>query len=254
MTCHIMRMSGHSTHCGLTDLPPGDSYVEDGGREYMADCRKCVRAAGRHRDEALAELEAERGGGEKALFGGRPAVCVFCGSRPGRSLRYVSEARALGAGLAAARVPVVYGGASVGLIGAMADSVLEAGGDIAAVVPECLYEPGSRHPGVAAMIEEPDLHERKRRMFGMSSAFVAMPGGVGTFDEILEVMAWTQLRDGGVEAKPLFLLNVDGFFDRLVGALMHSVEEGFAQFEVVAVEVFADAAALVEAVRSALAS
>lgn len=164
---------------------------------------------------------------EEVSFAEGPTVCVFCGSRPGRDPRYLAEARALGAGLAGRGVRIVYGGASVGLMGALADAALGAGGEVVSVVPECLYGPEARHGGVTRLIESPDLHERKRLMFGMASAFVALPGGIGTLDEVFEVLAWTQLRTGGVDGKPLLLMDVGGFFAPLMSLLAHSVGHGF---------------------------
>lgn len=156
-----------------------------------------------------------------------PTVCVFCGSRPGKDPGYLRETHALGAGLAERGIRIVHGGASVGLMGALADAALGAGGEVVSVVPECLYGPEARHGGVTRLIESPDLHERKRTMFGMADAFVALPGGIGTLDEVFEVLAWTQLRTGGVDGKPLFLMNVGGYFAPLMSLLVHSVDHRF---------------------------
>lgn len=154
-------------------------------------------------------------------------VCVFCGSRPGTDPGYLREARAVGRGIAELGLRTVYGGASVGLMGALADAAMEAGGRVVSVVPDCLRGPEARHPSVKDVVEVRDLHERKRAMFSMSSAFVALPGGIGTLDEVFEVLAWSQLRDGGVDGKPLMLLDAGGFFEPLLDLLRHADRGGF---------------------------
>jgi len=223
VTCHIVESWPHAL-CGFdfNESRGLHTYVEALGRRLeMVDCRACLREMARDRDAALAKAE-----GETLSWDGL-TVCVFCGSRPGRDPRYLEDARELGTGLAQRGIRIVYGGASVGLMGAMADAALGAGGEVVSVVPECLYGPEARHAGVSRVVETPDLHERKRTMFGMADAFVAMPGGVGTLDEILEVMAWAQLRTGGVDGKPLFLLDTLGYFEPFVRMVMHSQDSGF---------------------------
>jgi uncharacterized protein (TIGR00730 family) len=152
------------------------------------------------------------------------SVCVFCGSSPGAHPDYEAAARALGVGLADAGTPVVYGGASVGLMGALADAALEAGGEVVGVIPRSLVDREAAHPGLTALHVVGTLHERKARMAELSDAFVALPGGAGTLEELFEVYTWAQL---GLHAKPLALVNVRAYFDGLLAFLDHATAEGF---------------------------
>jgi uncharacterized protein (TIGR00730 family) len=151
-------------------------------------------------------------------------VCVFCGSSQGARPGYGDAARSFGRLLAERGLGLVYGGASVGLMGELADAALAAGGEVVGVIPDRLVERELAHPGLTELRVVSTLSERKTQMAGLSAAFVALPGGAGTLDELFEVWTWSVL---GVHAKPFGLLDVDGFFEPLVAALDHLVEEGF---------------------------
>jgi uncharacterized protein (TIGR00730 family) len=152
------------------------------------------------------------------------AVCVYCGSATGAKPVYAEAARSFGRALAAAGISLVYGGGRVGLMGLIADEVMAAGGRAVGVIPELLLNKEVGHTGLSELIVVPDMHERKKQMADLSDAFVAMPGGVGTFEELFEVYTWAQL---GYHHKPVGLLNVAGYYDPLLGMLRHTVEEGF---------------------------
>jgi uncharacterized protein (TIGR00730 family) len=151
-------------------------------------------------------------------------VCVFSGSSPGADLAYRAGARDLGSRLAERGVDVVYGGASVGLMGAVADAAMEAGGHVIGVIPRSLVDREVAHPALGDLRVVETMHERKAVMGELSDAFVALPGGVGTLEELFEVYTWNQL---GLHAKPLGLFNVRGYFDGLVRFLDHAVAERF---------------------------
>lgn len=151
-------------------------------------------------------------------------ICVFCGSSPGRNGAYRDAAEALGRLLAREGIGLVYGGASVGLMGAVADAALAAGGEVTGVIPRALKAKEIAHPGLSALHVVETMHERKALMVELSDGFIALPGGMGTFDEFFEVVTWAQL---GIHAKPLGLLNVAGYYDRLAAFLDHTVAEGF---------------------------
>jgi uncharacterized protein (TIGR00730 family) len=151
-------------------------------------------------------------------------ICVFCGSNPGDDPRYIGAARALGQALAADGVGLVYGGASVGLMGAVADAALEAGGEVIGVMPRALAEKEIAHKGLADLRITGSMHERKALMAALSDGFVALPGGAGTFEELFEVWTWAQL---GHHAKPCALLNVAGFYDGLATFLDGVAAHGF---------------------------
>jgi uncharacterized protein (TIGR00730 family) len=145
-------------------------------------------------------------------------VCVYCGSGPGTNPRFVESAIALGKIFAENDVRLVYGGGSVGLMGAIAKSVLEHGGAVTGIIPDFLRARENALTRVQEMIVTPDMHERKRLMFERSDAFVALPGGVGTLEELVEMLTWQQL---GRHAKPILLANVDGFWEPLMALLAH---------------------------------
>ncbi len=151
-------------------------------------------------------------------------VCVFSGSSPGADLAYRAAARDLGHGLAERGIEIVYGGASVGLMGALADAALESGGRVTGVIPQSLVDREVAHPGLSDLRVVDSMHERKALMAELSDAFVALPGGIGTLEELFEVYTWNQL---GLHAKPLGLFNVRGYFDGLVRFLDHAVQERF---------------------------
>jgi uncharacterized protein (TIGR00730 family) len=151
-------------------------------------------------------------------------ICVFSGSSPGGDLAYRAAATDLGHRLAERGIEVVYGGASVGLMGAVADAAMEGGGHVIGVIPQSLVDREIAHPAVADMRVVESMHERKALMADLSDAFVALPGGVGTLEELFEVYTWNQL---GLHAKPLGLFNVRGYYDGLARFLDHAVEERF---------------------------
>ena len=152
------------------------------------------------------------------------AVCVYCGSAIGARPVYAEAAKAFGRALVGADLALVYGGGSVGLMGTIADEVLGLGGRAIGVIPELLMSKEVGHVGLTELHVVADMHERKKKMADLSDAFVSMPGGVGTFEELFEVYTWAQL---GYHQKPVALLNVDGYYDPLIAMLRHTVEEGF---------------------------
>jgi|SRR5665213_3545871 len=145
-------------------------------------------------------------------------ICVYCGSGPGTDPAFVEAAIALGAAMAKAGIGLVYGGGGDGMMGAVARAVLENGGQVMGIIPEFLI--GKEHPliGKHQLVITKDMHERKRKMFEMADAFVAMPGGVGTLEEIVEQMTWAQL---GRHKKPILLANIKGFWQPLCALLDH---------------------------------
>lgn len=148
-------------------------------------------------------------------------VCVFAGSSPGNDPRFLDAARELGAALAQRGVELVYGGANVGLMGAMANAVLEGGGHVIGVIPRHLLDFEVAHTGIPDLRIVESMHERKALMAELSDAFVALPGGFGTLEETFEVLTWRQL---GLHQKPVVILNAGGYFDALVAFLEHMVK------------------------------
>jgi uncharacterized protein (TIGR00730 family) len=151
-------------------------------------------------------------------------ICVFCGSSPGRSPAYAQAAVELGQTLVARGLGLVYGGASVGLMGNLADTVLQAGGEVIGVIPETLIRHEVTHRGLPDLRVVPSMAERKTLMAELSDAFISLPGGTGTLDEMFEMLTWSQL---GEHDKPSGLLDVDGFYSNLIAFLDHAVEERF---------------------------
>lgn len=151
------------------------------------------------------------------------ALCVFCGSSLPPDERFGDAARALGAELAERRVELVYGGGSVGLMGAIADACLAAGGRVTGVIPVGLFRREVGHTGLTRLYEVDSMHERKQRMYDLADAFVALPGGLGTLEEVAEIATWSQL---GLHRKPIVLLDVDGFWDPLTTQLDRMVDVG----------------------------
>ncbi len=156
------------------------------------------------------------------------AVCVFCGSSSGRRPEYALAARSLGRVLAERRITLVWGGGNVGLMGILADAVLEHGGRAIGVIPRGLEERELAHRGATELHVTRTMHERKALMERLSDAFVALPGGFGTLDELCEILTWRQL---GLHAKPMGLLDAGGYFGPLEAAFDHSVREGFVRAE-----------------------
>ena len=145
-------------------------------------------------------------------------VCVYCGSGPGTDPRFVEAAIALGKAFAENGIRLVYGGGSIGLMGAVATSVLDHGGTVTGIIPDFLTTRVNALKRVQEMIVTPDMHERKRLMFERSDAFVALPGGIGTLEELVEQLTWQQL---GRHAKPILIANIAGFWEPLLGLLTH---------------------------------
>ena len=155
-------------------------------------------------------------------------VCVFAGSSSGSRPEYRAAAETLGRELGARGIGLVYGGARVGLMGAVADAVLAAGGHVTGVIPRALVEKEVAHSGLSDLRVVTSMHERKALMGDLSDGFIALPGGWGTLDEFFEILTWAQL---GLHQKPCGLLNVHGYFDGLLSFLAHSTAEGFVRHE-----------------------
>ena len=151
-------------------------------------------------------------------------ICVFTGSNLGARLAYREAAAAMGRLLVARDLELVYGGGRVGLMGVIADAVLEAGGRVTGVIPRALKEREVDHRGCTELIIVETMHQRKAKMAALSDAFIAMPGGLGTLEEIFEVFTWAQL---GMHTKPLGFLDVDGYYAGLIQFLRHAAAEGF---------------------------
>ena len=152
------------------------------------------------------------------------AVCVYCGSNVGSKPAYAERAIALGARLAQEKLALVYGGGDVGLMGTLADAALEAGGEVIGVIPEQLVGWEVAHRGLTRLDVVANMHERKARMFDLSDAFIALPGGFGTLDEMFEMLTWRQL---GLGDKPCAFLDVDNFYSPLIAMMDRMVEERF---------------------------
>ena len=151
------------------------------------------------------------------------AVCVFCGSSAPADPRYQEAARALGALIARRGIDLVYGGGSVGLMGELADAALDAGGRVIGVIPAGLFAREINHTGLTELHEVASIHERKQLMYDLSDAFIALPGGLGTLEELAEVATWSQL---GLHSKPVVLLDVGGFWEPLIAQLDRMVDVG----------------------------
>ena len=155
-------------------------------------------------------------------------VCVFCGSSPGSDPRYRDAAAALGSALARSGRRLVFGGGRVGLMGAVADAALAEGGDVVGVIPRHLADREVAHLGLRDLRVVNSMHERKALMSDLADAFIALPGGLGTLEELFEVWTWGQL---GLHRKPYGLLNTAGYFDALLAFLAHGVEQRFVKAE-----------------------
>ncbi len=152
------------------------------------------------------------------------SVCVFCGSKTGLRPEFAEAARDLGRGIAAAGMQLVYGGGNIGLMGVVADAALDAGGRVIGVIPESLLNRELGHTGVDDLQVVDSMHTRKARMADQSHAFVALPGGLGTFEELFEVVTWAQLQ---LHSKPVAVLNVASYYDKLLEFLESTVSAGF---------------------------
>lgn len=152
------------------------------------------------------------------------SICVYCGSSFGNSPVHAEAARMLAQELVRRNMALVYGGGKVGLMGVIADEVVKLGGEATGVIPKALLEKEVGHGELTRLFVVKDMHERKAMMADLSDGFIAMSGGIGTLEELFEVLTWAQL---GIHDKPIGLLNVDGFYDSLTGFLKHQVEQGF---------------------------
>ncbi|MES2069345.1 MAG: TIGR00730 family Rossman fold protein [Pseudomonadota bacterium] len=160
------------------------------------------------------------------------SICVYCGSSAGASPIYTEAAQALARQFVANDIALVYGGGNVGLMGVIADEVMRLGGKATGVIPQALMDKEVGHTGLSKLHIVNNMHERKAMMAELSDGFIAMPGGVGTLEELFEVFTWAQL---GFHAKPIGLLNVDGFYDSLVAFLNHTVQARFLKAEHLAI-------------------
>lgn len=151
-------------------------------------------------------------------------VCVFCGSSPGNRAVYAESARVLGRELASRRLGLVFGGGHIGLMGVLADAALAGGGEVIGVIPQALVDRELAHKGLTELRVVGTMHERKALMADLSDGFIALAGGFGTADELMEMLTWAQL---GLHDKPIALLNVAGYFDPVVAWLDRAVQEGF---------------------------
>ncbi|OTG76986.1 Rossman fold protein, TIGR00730 family [Acinetobacter sp. ANC 5054] len=154
----------------------------------------------------------------------QPLIALYCGSRSGNKPIYQEKAIALAQGIAEQGLGLVYGGASIGLMGQVADTVIQHGGEVVGVIPEFMLDYEIAHSHLTELHVVRTMHERKAMMAERASAFVALPGGLGTFEEILEIATWGQLNQ---HQKPMMLYNVNGFYDALIAQLDHAVLEGF---------------------------
>lgn len=151
-------------------------------------------------------------------------ICVFCGSSSGKQEKYVERARLLGELMAKNNIELVYGGASIGVMGAVADGCLAAGGRVIGVIPHSIMELEVGHQSLTELITVDNMHERKAKMYELSDVFFAMPGGMGTLDELCEIVTWAQLK---YHHKPFYVINEDGFFDHLMSHFKYINEQGF---------------------------
>jgi len=156
------------------------------------------------------------------------SVCVYCGSSSGISPVYADAAKSLGQKLVKHHLSLVYGGGHVGLMGIVADAVLEAGGEVTGVIPKALMDSEVGHDRLTRLVVVNDMHERKALMAEHADGFIAMPGGIGTLEELFETLTWAQL---GFHEKPIGLFNVAGFYDPLIDFLRHQTSQGFLRAE-----------------------
>jgi len=154
------------------------------------------------------------------------SLCVYCGSSRGHKPDYIAAAQELGKAMAERGVRLIYGGARLGVMGALADSVMEHGGEVIGIIPEHLQNSEVGHHGITELKVVDSMHTRKKLMFDLSDAFAVLPGGMGTLDETFEILTWRQLK---LHDKPLILLNVTGYWDGLLKLVDHVIEQGYAQ-------------------------
>jgi uncharacterized protein (TIGR00730 family) len=158
----------------------------------------------------------------------QPRICVFCGSADGADPAYVETAKELGQRIAEAGMGLVYGGATVGLMGVLADAVIAGGAEVVGVMPDVLMDREIAHRGVTHFHVVKTMHERKALMYEHADAFIALPGGYGTLDEFIEIVTWAQLK---IHQKPCILINTNGYYDALLAFLDHATSQGFLKAE-----------------------
>ena len=151
-------------------------------------------------------------------------ICVYCGSSTGHNSNFEKAARELGVEIGRRKLGLVYGGSSVGLMGTVADAVLDEGGEVQGVIPEKLKKREVAHHHLSELHVTENMHQRKALMAQLSDAFIALPGGFGTFEELIETITWIQL---GIHHQPLVLFNVDGYYDPLINFVDQAVDQGF---------------------------
>lgn len=155
-------------------------------------------------------------------------VCVYCGSSPGTDQMYTETARVFGRLLAENNIGLVYGGASIGVMGALADAVMEHGGSVTGIIPHGLFKKEVAHEGISSLLVVDSMHERKALMAQMADALVTLPGGFGTLEELFEMVTWNQI---GIHSKPIFLLNTLSFYTPLLQFIDHVTQQGFIRKE-----------------------
>ncbi|MEP2024382.1 MAG: TIGR00730 family Rossman fold protein [Reichenbachiella sp.] len=155
------------------------------------------------------------------------SICVYCGSSLGKDVRYVEIATELGTALADRNIRLVYGGARIGIMGAVAQACMSNGGSVTGIIPEFLDQVEITNTDVTELIQTKNMHERKTAMVENSDGFIALPGGFGTLEELAEILTWAQL---GLVQKPIGILNINGFYDQLLGLFNHMLNEGFVKF------------------------
>lgn len=151
-------------------------------------------------------------------------ICVFCGSNTGNDPVYIEQAKQLGSTLAQQNIQLVYGGSSIGLMGAIADATLAACGKVTGIITQALLDKKTAHSGLTELTVVQTMHERKSMMFNNADGFIALPGGLGTFEELFEILTWAQLGD---HTKPCAVLNINGFYNKLIEFLDHSTDQQF---------------------------
>lgn len=154
------------------------------------------------------------------------SLCVYCGSSRGTNPNFIPLAKELGRELAERNIRLVYGGGRVGLMGACADGVMAHGGEVVGIIPQHLQDREIGHTGLSELKVVDNMHTRKRMMFDLSDAFCVLPGGLGTLEEFFEIVTWRQL---GMHDKPIIVLNLDGYWDNLIGMIDSIIDDGFAQ-------------------------
>lgn len=152
------------------------------------------------------------------------SLAIFCGSKTGNQAAYVSDAQELGCILAKHRIGMIYGGGRNGLMGCVADCIMQQGGTVTGVIPQVLLTWESQHEGISELMVVEDMHQRKRKMYELCDAAIILPGGFGTLDELFEILTWNQL---SIHDKKIFILNSAGFYNHLLAHLKHLTDEGF---------------------------